>query len=203
MCVCLRIEVLNTYLAVFSSYCVLYVASFPVLFIFDCSFGILYRLYILHCSSLIVHSVLSNVYILLVLLVAIVSVFKLFYLYRYVLEHVNCTRYTCYVTTVFSKSVNAAMCTISVKSVTYLVDTCMTMWFRIDSMSTSSTFWKQKRKSQLPKTNKKQKQKTKTTKQNKTKENTIQYITCHQDIGMKGDMGGLFIKYACMHFLYL
>jgi hypothetical protein len=49
----------------------------------------------------------------------------------------------------------------------------------------------------------KQNQKTKTTKQNKTKQNRIQYITCHQDIGMKGVMGGLFIKYACMHFLYL
>jgi hypothetical protein len=47
------------------------------------------------------------------------------------------------------------------------------------------------------------KTKTKTTKQNKTKQNTIQYITCHQDIGMKGDMGGVFIKYACMHYLYL
>jgi hypothetical protein len=84
-----------------------------------------YRLYILDCSSLIVPSVFSTVYILLVLLVTNVSVFKLLYLYCYVLEHVSCT---CYVTTAFSKSVNAAMCTISVKFVTYLVDTCMTMW---------------------------------------------------------------------------
>jgi hypothetical protein len=53
------------------------------------------------------------------------------------------------------------------------------------------------------KTKTKTKPKNKTTKQNKTKQNRIQYITCHQDIGMKGVMGGLFIKYACMHFLYL
>jgi hypothetical protein len=98
--------------------------KYPRLFIFDCPFGILYRLYILDCSSLIVPSVFSTVYILLVLLVTNVSVFKLLYLYCYVLEHVSCT---CYVTTAFSKSVNAAMCTISVKFVTYLVDTCMTM----------------------------------------------------------------------------
>jgi mannitol-specific phosphotransferase system IIBC component len=56
---------------------------------------------------------------------------------------------------------------------------------------------------QKKKQKQKQNQKTKTTKQNKTKQNRIQYITCHQDIGMKGVMGGLFIKYACMHFLYL
>ena len=95
----------------------------------------------LYCSFFIAPSVFSTVYILLVLLVTNLSVFKLFYLYCFVLEHVNCT--------------------ISVKSVTYLVDTCMTMWFRIDSISTSSTFWKQKRNHNNQRKNKKKNNKTK------------------------------------------
>ena len=112
-------------------------------------------------------------------------------------------------TTNSSKSFNAAMCTISFKSITYLVDTCMTMWFTIDSISTSSTFWKQ----QQIKTTTKQKQKPKKAKQNKTKQSeakkqkqkttTMQYITCHQHIVIEGDRDGLFIKYACMHYLQM
>jgi hypothetical protein len=60
-----------------------------------------------------------------------------------------------------------------------------------------------KKENQKKNKTKQKNKKTKTTKQNKTKQNTMQYITCHQDIGMKEDMDGLFIKYACMHFLYL
>ena len=78
ICVCLCIVVSSTYCVVFllclSSSCVPYVASFSGLYIFDCPFGILYRLFVLclvypmlpvslDCTFLIAPSVFSNVYL--------------------------------------------------------------------------------------------------------------------------------------------